>query len=123
MTIADPQAIFINAVNKSLPRLGGNENSSSYRLDDGSDVWGLEFSHSTTKGRIRHLAKLTQTSVAADVYQPSVNAISKMSAHLVADVPVVGFAAIDQIYLILGLCDKLKADANLLMTKLTNGES
>lgn len=123
MTIADPQAIVINAVTKNLVRLGGSDTTSSYRLDDGTDVWGLEVSHASTRGRVRHLLKVTDAKIAADVYQPDINTISKMSAHVVLDVPVVGFTSAQQSYLFIALADKLRADGDLLISKLINGET
>lgn len=123
MAYADPQSITFNTVAKSLPRVSSVENGSSYLFNDGTDVFKMDISHSYAKSRIRHLVKLGHQRAAADVYQPAVNTLSQMSAHLVVDVPVVGFTPIQQYYVFAALIDNLRASTETNILKVIGGES
>lgn len=119
--LSDPQSVTINAVAQSLPRVSSSEHASVYRKDDGS--YQLNLSHSYSKNRVRHLIRLDQTQIAADVYQPAINSLSKMSTWMVVDVPLVGFTIVEQKYDVDGLLAALSASSGALITKILGGES
>jgi hypothetical protein len=123
MAFSDPQSVTVNSVPYSLPRVGAGLDSSKYRVTGPTLDYQFDLSHSASKQRIRHLAKLTLTRRAADVYQPSVNSLSQMSAHLVVDVPIVGFTPDEQKFHVLGLFANLEASTNANLIKLIQGES
>jgi hypothetical protein len=121
MALADPQSVTINAVAQSLPRVSSSENAGAFRKDDGA--YKLTVSHAYQGTRVRHLIRLDQAKTAADIYQPSVNTISKMSTHMVVDVPLVGFTIVQQKYDVDGFLAALSASSGALITKLLGGES
>lgn len=121
MALADPQSVTINSVAQSLPRVSSSENAGIFRKDDGA--YKLSVSHAYANSRVRHLVRLDQVKTAADVYQPAVNAISKMSVHMVVDVPLVGFTIVQQKYDVDGFLAALSASSGALITKILGGES
>lgn len=124
MAQADPLSLTVNAVAKSLARLGNDDSGSRYRADDGVSVFDLAFQHSSTNsGRLRHLIKLDQTNIATDVYNPATYTRYKQSVHIVADTPPSGFNAASQLNLWLALKDLMSASTNAVAIKFLNGEA
>lgn len=97
---ADPTSIAIGGVATNVPRVSLGPNSAAYRLSDGSKT--LTISHAYGK-RVRRVARLDDKKLATDVYQPSLNSFSSMSAYLVVDEPLVGYTLAQQQDVMLGL--------------------
>lgn len=96
MALADPQAVTISGVAKTLPRTG-------LALDQGtfSDAAGEVFftvNHSSSR-RTRHTAKLLKSIVVADPLVPSQNQNVSFSAHLTMDAPKNGVSVADVVAL------------------------
>jgi hypothetical protein len=120
MALADPQTVTINSIAQTLARVSSSENAGVFRKDDGA--YKLSVNHAYSSSRIRHLIRLDQAKTAADVYQPAVNSISKMSVHMVVDVPLVGFTIVQQKYDVDGFIAALSASSGALITKILGGE-
>lgn len=123
MAIGDPLEVTYNAVTKNLAKVFTSGNVTKYRFDDTTSILGAELSHTSNTKRARHLFKVTQQKTAADVYTPDVNSIFQMSAHVVLDVPLVGFSVADQVLLLKMLNDRLSAGSYAVTTKWVGGES
>lgn len=96
----DPQTVTINAVPTSLPRVSTGNAMSTYASADGSVKFKL--SHSEPAGRVRHLARLDQTIVAADPLTAE-NLYKTLAAYVVIDEPLVGFSDTEINYLVQAL--------------------
>ncbi len=112
---SDPQSVTVNAVAKSLPRLGPQ--SKSFR--DATGEFTLEISHSEGN-RNRRVVTINQEKVGVDPFQTDTNRTYKQRVYIVIDHPKVGFTVTETSYLSQALVDWL-SDANLL--KVIAGES
>lgn len=124
MAFADPVTLTVATVAKTLPRVFVNGSDSRYRFDDGAgNIFGIEVGHTANKQRVSHLLKVSQQKTAADVYTPDTNDIFQMSAHVVLNVPLVGFTATEQLNLVKALNDFVSAGTYGTTTKWIGGES
>jgi hypothetical protein len=119
MAFADP--ITINdGTSHSLARTGFSANGGSFRTADG--LYDVQISHAYGK-RDRSVARLNVKKVAEDPLLAGVNVQASMSAYLVIDSPVTGFASADIIAAASALMDWLQASTNANLTKLVGGEN
>ncbi|DAD51667.1 TPA_asm: coat protein [ssRNA phage Zoerhiza.1_31] len=116
---ADPQAVTYATVAKSLPRIGGDDQHSAYRLNDSGVVYNFDLSHQN-KARNRVVARLQRTSNVADPLIPSQNIPASMTATFTIDFPNIGLSTTDAQNLGNTLVAWLTS-ANIL--KLANGET
>lgn len=89
MAFTDPQSVTVNAVPKSLPRIGSEgSQGSKYCTADGE--FSMRISHQKTKGRWRRMVRLDQQVIAADPLTAE-NAYQSAGVYLVIDEPEFGF--------------------------------
>lgn len=117
---ADPQSITIDGVANSLPRVANLDSGATYQKDDANVK--LLITH-TTGRRSRHTVRLDHRKIAADPFQGSVNAQYSMSAYLVLDVPIIGYALTDAQKVVAGLTAWTTASSGANIAKLLGGES
>lgn len=86
---SDPQSVTVNATPISLPRVSVGANTATYMAADGN--LKMTISHSYGK-RNRRTARLDFRAIAADPLLDGVSKEYTMSAYVVIDHPVVGFA-------------------------------
>lgn len=96
MSFVTPQVITINSVATDFHRTIPDKTSSTYVTVDGSNL--LKISHQETKSRVRHLARLDRTVVAADPLTAE-NAFQMAGCYLVIDEPLFGFTDADLVTL------------------------
>lgn len=120
MALAD-QSVTINAVAISLPKIGGSLNASSFQSNDG--LVKETVSHSQTRGRKRHLVRIEHRKVAPDPFQAAVNREFSMTAHIVIDVPTVGYTTAEQKQVWDGFAAQLAASSGALITKVLGDET
>jgi hypothetical protein len=120
MAFSDPQSVTINAVTKTLPRVSVDQNSSVYRIDDGSVQ--LTASHQYGK-RKRSLLRLDYTKTAADPLISSTNIVYSMSVQLVVDRPLTGFTVAEQKQIVDAMSAYLAASSGANTTKFLGGEN
>lgn len=95
MSLSTPISITYNAVATDHHRVADTESASTYQNADGTSKFIV--SHQTTKSRVRHMAKLERTVVAADPLTAE-NAFQTASVHIVIDEPIYGFSDTDLDY-------------------------
>lgn len=115
---ADPQTVTINAVGKSLPRVGSGDYEGIF--EDAADGLVLRISHALAR-RNRSTVRLDVTKTSADPLVPSTNKVMSMSAYLVLDVPPQGFSTTEITNNLKGLIDWLAIAGN--QTKVVAHES
>jgi hypothetical protein len=116
--LADPQVVTINAVAKSLPRVGFGDRKGVFE----NLTTGHTFTVSHVNGkRNRNSVRLDITKTAADPLLDGVSRQYSMSCLLILDKPVVGFSQTEIEQNAQGLIDWLDTPANL--TKVCGGES
>jgi hypothetical protein len=120
MAFADPQVWDVNAVAKSMPRVGQGINVGDFRTDDG--IFSVHVQHAYGK-RTRSVIRLTQTKIAADPFDASLNQQVSMTVSLIVDKPVQGFTIVEQGYVVKAMLDELAASSAALTTKFLGGES
>jgi len=84
MAFADPQSITVDSVPHSMPRISDEATKSIYLSADGA--WQLTISHQLSGNRIRHMARIDQTTVASDPLT-SANVEATAGIYLVIDEP------------------------------------
>jgi hypothetical protein len=115
---ADPQSVTINAVAKSLARVGSGDYDGAFQsVADGLD---MSIQHALSR-RYRSTVRLNVTKTSADPLVPSTNRPYSMSTYLVLDTPPQGFSVTEITYNLKGLIDWLAIAGN--QTKLVNHES
>jgi len=117
--LTDPVPVTYATVAKSLPRIGGTEEKSLYRLDDSGTLYEFQAQHSFGK-RNRFNVRLSRTSAVTDPSIPANSIAASMSASFTLDLPAYGLSAVDAQNLGKALVAWL-TDANIL--KLANGET
>lgn len=95
MSFTTPQSVTYNAVAKTCNRITSEANASVYK--DSTGEFALKLSHQESKSRIRHLARVDRTVVAADPLT-AVNAYQSAGVYIVIDKPLFGFVAADLSY-------------------------
>jgi len=120
---ADPYEITVDAVDYDLNRVGSGDSGARYRFSGDDVTFEMSISHAENKSRVRHLVKLQQAKTDADLYTPAVNTIYTMSAHLVVDVPIVGFTPSEQLEVVGALGRIITGSSYAGTIKLLNGES
>lgn len=98
--LTSPQSITINAVAKDLHRTIDERTSSTYQ-DAGSELM-LKVSHQQAKTRIRRMARIDQTKIAADPLT-AISQYATAGVYLVIDEPEFGFTSNEIQYLVEGL--------------------
>lgn len=98
--LTSPQSVTINSVATDLNRTEPGQTSSVYESADGTLTFKV--SHQASGKRMRRMARLDQTVVAADPLT-AVNAYQKAGVYIVIDEPEFGFDATDVEYLVEGL--------------------
>lgn len=93
--LTSPISLTFNGVPADHHRVSTSESASIYQTADGNSK--LTVSHQRTKTRLRHMAKIERTVVAADQLTAE-NAYQTASVHIVVDEPIVGFADADLDY-------------------------
>lgn len=89
---ADPQALWIDGVSTSTPRIPGGPNSGTFCNNDRT----LKFSVSHSYGkRIRRAVRLDFNKFAADPLTSAQNVFRSGSVYMVVDAPVQGFSVAD----------------------------
>lgn len=120
MAYADPQTVTVNSVAQTLARLGMGPSSGTFAKDDGS--YKLLLSHAVRGGRNQRLIRLENYKTATDPLVPTQNAPYNMSAHLVVNVPKVGYTIAEQSLAVQGFLAYLSASSYAVVTKLLGGE-
>lgn len=116
----DPQAITINAVPYTLPRVSSDVNAGSFRTSDSA----ITFSIASTYGkRFRRTARIVHSKYAPDPLFPAQNLPYSMTFYVVADVPRVGYTVAEQKQVIDGFLANLQATSGANITKLLGGEN
>lgn len=118
--LADPQSVTINAVAKSLPRVGAGLYNGQFSTVDG--IYQLGISHAFAK-RTRRTARLDYKVTAADIMDSSLNVPYSGSVQLIVDMPAVGISRADQGNVAIGFCDWLSATGYTNLGKLLDGAS
>ena len=116
---SDPQAVTVNTVAYTLPRVGVGPSAGSFSKDDGTIKLGV--SHLYGK-RTRRQARVDLSKVAPDPLISSTNIKHSMSAYIVVDVPPTGFTIAEQKQLVDGLTKWLTDTTGANTTKLLGGE-
>nr|UJQ85105.1 MAG: hypothetical protein 2 [Leviviridae sp.] len=121
MAFADPQSVTVNAVAKSMPRIGSSEPArvGSFKTADGE--FSLDVRQNTTAARFRRELRLTQKKVAADPIS-SVNKEVSTSIMIVVDEPRWGFTDTELLYLLSALTTYATASTNAKLVQLLGGE-
>lgn len=114
---ADPQAVTVNGVAKSLVKIDSSGRTGIYRTADGE--FKLIVRHDE-KNRARRTVELSQEIVASDPFLTDVNRTYVQRAYWVHDAPKTGFTADQKDHLIQALID-YSTDANI--DKVLAGES
>lgn len=121
MALSDPQAVTINSVAVSLPRVAVGEMTSTYQKDDGFvKLW---VSHQPNKTKVRRVAKLSTVDVAADPLLAGVNREVPFSVSVVIESPLVGKSLASQKDAVKALLTALTASSDALLVKILGGES
>jgi len=119
LSFADPQSIDPGTGAISLPRTGSAVGQGVFTSADGT----LELRiMQNVKRRQRRMIKVTYRKIIADPLLPTMNTTVVFSCYLVADAPVNGVTATEQINLIKGLCGLLSASTYAAVTKFIGGE-
>jgi hypothetical protein len=92
--LSDPQSVTYAAVAKSLPKIGGDSESSTYRLNDAGTIYTLVVSHAF-KRRNRAVARLTRDSYVADPLISANSIAAGMTATVTLDFPTAGLLPAD----------------------------
>lgn len=117
--LIDPQSITYAAAAKSLPKIGGDSESSTYRLNDSGTTYTLVVSHAF-KRRNRAVARLTRDSYVADPLVPANSIAAGMTGTLTLDFPTAGLLPSD----VQSLANALVAWAtSATVLRLINGET
>lgn len=98
--LTSPQSITINAVANDLHRTIDEKTSSTYQ--DASSTLQLKVSHQQSKTRIRRMARIDQTKIAADPLT-AISQYKTAGVYMVIDEPEFGFTASEIQYLVDGL--------------------
>lgn len=110
--LTSPQTVTYNAVAKTLNRTETEKTSSVYK--DSVGEFQLKVSHSESKSRTRHMARLDRTVVAADPLT-AVNAYQAAGVYLVIDEPMFGFTVADLEYQITAFTTWLTANKTAIL--------
>lgn len=86
---ADPQSITVNAVAQSLPAVSRNNDSSTYRKDDGA--FTLRVFNTFKPERNRFTVRVDAQKIAADPLASANNKVYTSSVYFVMDKPVAGY--------------------------------
>lgn len=98
--LTSPQSVTINTVATDLNRTQPGATSSVYESSDGTLTFKV--SHQISGKRMRRMARLDQTVVAANPLT-AVNAYQKAGVYIVIDEPEFGFSSTEVGYLVEGL--------------------
>lgn len=92
MALPDPLAqVIVNTVEYDLARTGMSADSSVYKSADGLDKFTL--SHQVTKNRLRRVARLDRSKIAANPFDADLNQEYSLSTYVVSDIPKLGVSA------------------------------
>jgi len=106
----DPQTITVNAVAKTLPRVGQKDYDGTFE----SVVDGLKLRVTHIFGkRTRRTVRFDSSKLAADPYISGTTRPVSMSAYLVIDTPLNGYTTAEVSQAAQGLIDWLDTPANL----------
>lgn len=114
----DPQSVTLDGA-KSLPRINTGDGNSTYRTAD--EKLQLRISHKPNKGRVRSMARLDETVIAADPLTAE-QGYQTAGAYIVIDKPKVGFTVAQLTALAVALSTWLTADSNANLVKLLGAE-
>lgn len=120
MSLADPQVWDVNAVAKSMPRVGSGINLGEFRNSDGT--FSVRAQHAYGR-RKRSVIKFTQNKIAADPFDTTLNQSVSMSVSLVVDTPLQGFTITEQNYVVAAMLAELAASSAALTLQILGGES
>lgn len=120
MALADPQVWTVNAVDKTMPRTGSGVNLGEFKTSDGT--FKVKVQHSYGKRR-RSNVSFTQTKIAADPFDTTLNQQVSMTVGLTVDTPIQGFTVAEQGYVVKAMLDELAASSAALTTQILGGES
>jgi hypothetical protein len=121
MAFTDPQAVTINAVSQTLPRISSGVNSGVFQKDDASVK--LSVSHTYAKGRARRLIRLDHAKVAADPLMAGINVRATGAVYLVTDFPQTGYTVAEAKQIVDALTAYLTATSGARATQLLGGEN
>lgn len=110
--LTSPQTVTYNAVAKTLNRTETEKSSSVYK--EAAGEFQLKVSHTESKTRTRHLARLDRTVVAADPLTAQ-NAYQSAGVYVVIDEPLYGFSIADLEYQITALTTWLTANKTAIL--------
>lgn len=99
---ADPQSLTVNAVAKSLPRVGSEQPTRLQNFQTADGEFQLSIRQDKSTGRFRREARFIQKKVAADPIS-AVNKEVSASVIITVDEPRWGFSDTDLGYLIAAL--------------------
>lgn len=117
MALADPQSVTINSVAKSLALSSRSADLSVYK--HATEGIQLELRKLFGPKTFRVQARLLQTRLDADAWNPAINSLSQTDAYLVIRGPYYGYSASEVQKNVEGLVDWL-SDATI--AKLIGGE-
>jgi hypothetical protein len=100
MSFSDPLSLTYNAVATNHPRISSGNLSSKYATADGK--YTVTMSHTTTKTRERHLARVDERIVATDPISAA-NFFADLSVYLVIDNPNSGYTDTEIDYVVQAL--------------------
>jgi hypothetical protein len=116
----DPQSVTINGVATSMPRVSSSANQSTYKTADQLTQFALSSQYGR---RVRRMARLDSSKIAADPLTAGQSLPVSMSAYLVVDVPLVGYTIAEQKYYVDALTGWLTLTSGSNVTKLLGGEN
>jgi hypothetical protein len=120
MALADPQTVTVNAVAKTLARVGSSDYSGTF--NSAADGLVLRVSH-TQGRRNRSTVRLEISKISADPLVPSTNRPYSMTVYAVVDTPTQGFTTTEITNNIKALVDWFTASSYAGTVKIVNKES
>lgn len=117
MALADPQSVTVNAIAKSLPRVGMTDSSGRFVTADGK--YTLDIQHTFDK-KYRHKVELKFVDTVANPLVPSSNMVAETRTYLVIEAPKNGIDSTTVGYVSTALTTFANA---AFLTKLIGGES
>ncbi len=119
----DPQTVTINAIARTLPRTGMNDNTGNFRESlptSGASI--LSVSHTFGK-RNRDVLRFTDTKTTADPLLTGSSFVASLGVNLTIDAPPTGYTVAEKKLVVDGILAWLTASSGANITRLLNGES
>lgn len=121
MAYADPQTVTINAIANTLNRVSSDKAAGTFQKDDSTVV--LKVSHDVQASKVRHLARIDHTKIAADPLLAGVNVKKTTGVYLVIDAPSVGYTNAELKQVVDGFITWLSGSSGANIVKLLGNEN